>query len=103
MAQDDFDPKLGRIRDTRRTRAERHAALVFRQAGKHGARALRLKGHVAPANLKPLPLAQFQPTNNVAGFASADGRVLIELSMARSPGSDVGPRTLTQVRPSVAP
>jgi hypothetical protein len=51
MAQDDFDPKLGRIRDARRSRAERHAALVFRQAGKRGVRALRQKGHVAPASL----------------------------------------------------
>lgn len=51
MTQDDFDPKLGRIRDARRAQAERHARLVFRQAGKHGARALRRKGHVAPAGL----------------------------------------------------
>ena len=51
MAQDDFDPKLGRIRDARRSRAERHAALVFRQAGKRGVRTLRQKGHVAPASL----------------------------------------------------
>ncbi|KAB2943517.1 MAG: DUF3363 domain-containing protein [Hyphomicrobium sp.] len=51
MAQDNFVPKLGRIRDARRGRAERHATLVFRQAGKHGARALRHKGHVAPGSL----------------------------------------------------
>lgn len=51
MTQDDFDPKLGRIRDARRGRAQRHAALVFRQAGKHGARALGLKGHVSPSSL----------------------------------------------------
>ncbi len=51
MAHDDFDPKLGRIRDARRSRAQRHAALVFRQAGKRGVRALRQKGHVAPASL----------------------------------------------------
>jgi hypothetical protein len=52
MAQDDFDVKLGRIRDARRARAERHAALVFRQAGKHGARALRRPGHISPATPK---------------------------------------------------
>lgn len=51
MAQNNFVPKLGRIRDARRGRAERHATLVFRQAGKHGARALRQKGHVAPSSL----------------------------------------------------
>ena len=52
MAQDDFNPKLGRIRDARRARAQRHAALVFRQAGKHGARALRHRGHISPATPK---------------------------------------------------
>ncbi len=41
MAQDEFNPKLGRIRDARRERAQRHAALVFRKAGKHGARVER--------------------------------------------------------------
>ena len=38
MAQDDFHVKVGRIRDARRARAERHAALVFRQAGVRGVR-----------------------------------------------------------------
>ena len=52
MAQDQFDPKLGRIRDARQARAERHAALVFRQAGKQGARLLRHSGHVSPASLQ---------------------------------------------------
>lgn len=51
MAQDGFVPKLGRIRDARQQRAERHTALVLRQAGRHGARALRQKGHVAPSGL----------------------------------------------------
>src|SRR5215831_6367623 len=52
MAQDEFDPKLGRIRDARRARAQRHAALVFREAGKRGARLLRQRGHISPATLK---------------------------------------------------
>src|SRR5262245_58682537 len=52
MTQDEFDPKLGRIRDARRARAQRHAAVVFRQAGKHGARALRQRGHISPATPK---------------------------------------------------
>lgn len=52
MAEDQFDPKLGRIRDARHARAQRHAALVFRQAGKQGARTLRQRGHVSPASLK---------------------------------------------------
>ena len=29
MVQDDFDPKLGRIRDARRARAERHATKSY--------------------------------------------------------------------------
>lgn len=51
MAQDDFHPKLGRIRDSRSSRTQRHAALVFRQAGKKGARALLQRGHIAPGSL----------------------------------------------------
>ena len=51
MAQDDFDPKLGHIRDSRSSRTQRHAALVFRQAGKKGARAVLQRGHIAPSSL----------------------------------------------------
>ena len=51
MAQDDFDPKLGRIRDSRSSRTQRHAALVFRQAGKKSARAVLQRGHIAPGSL----------------------------------------------------
>ena len=50
MAQNDFDPKLGRIRDSS-SRTQRHTALVFRQAGKKGARAMLRRGHIAPASL----------------------------------------------------
>src|SRR5215831_19074142 len=61
MAQDEFDPhaylsrdpkpdpRRERIRDARRSRAVRHATLVFREAGKRGARALRRRGHVSSA------------------------------------------------------
>ena len=42
-------PRLERIRDARRSRAVRHATLVFREAGKRGARALRRRGHVSSA------------------------------------------------------
>ena len=48
MAQDDFEPKLGHIKDARRARAQRHAAQVFSQAGKHGARAVRQLDPVTP-------------------------------------------------------
>src|SRR5262245_11724778 len=57
MAQDEFDPKGDlrqeprheRIGDARRSRAVRHATLVFREAGKQGARALRRRGHISSA------------------------------------------------------
>jgi hypothetical protein len=52
MAQDEVNPRLGRIRDARRARAERHATLVFRQAGKHGVGALRQRGHISPVTPK---------------------------------------------------
>jgi hypothetical protein len=52
MPQDEFNPKLGRMRDAGCTPQVRHTTRVFRQAGKAGARALRQKGHVAPSALK---------------------------------------------------
>ncbi|MBX9590883.1 MAG: DUF3363 domain-containing protein [Hyphomonadaceae bacterium] len=88
MAQDDFDPKLGRIRDARRARAERHAALVFRQARKHGARALRHKGHV---------LAEMPKRGMGAGVRAAAGliapgsrRVIVKARYTRIAAGDLG-------------
>ena len=88
MTQEDFDPKLGRIRDARRARAERHAALVFRQAGKHGARALRHKGHVSPGMLKRGMGAGVRAAAGL--IAPGSRRVIVKARYTRIAGGDLG-------------
>ncbi len=88
MAQDDFDPKLGRIRDTRRARAERHARLVFRQAGKQGARALQVKGHIKPSSMTR---GMGTGARAAAGLiAPGSRRVIVKARYTRIIGGDLG-------------
>jgi type IV secretory pathway VirD2 relaxase len=88
MAQDEFDPKLGRIRDARRGRAERHAALVFRQAGKRGARALRQRGHISPATPKRGMGAGLRAAAGL--IAPGTRRVIVRARYTRIVGGDLG-------------
>jgi len=88
MAQDDFNPQLGRIRDARRARAQRHTALVFRQAGKHGARALRQGGHISPATPKRGMAAGLRAA---AGLMAPGTRgVIVEARYSRTVAGDLG-------------
>jgi type IV secretory pathway VirD2 relaxase len=88
MAQDEFDPKLGRIRDARRARAQRHAALVFRQAGKQGVRALRQRGHVSPATPKRGMGAGVRAA--AALIAPGSRRVIVKARYTRIVAGDLG-------------
>jgi type IV secretory pathway VirD2 relaxase len=88
MTQDDFDPKLGRIRDARRARAQRHAALVFRQAGKHGGRALRQRGHVSPATPKRGMGAGVRAAAGL--IAPGSRRVIVKARYTRIVAGDLG-------------
>jgi type IV secretory pathway VirD2 relaxase len=88
MAQDDFNPKLGRIRDARRARALRHSALVFRQAGKHGARALRHKGHISPATPKRGMGAGVRAAAGL--IAPGSRRVIVKARYTRIVAGDLG-------------
>lgn len=88
MTQDKFAPRLGRIRDTRQVRAERHAALVFRQAGREGARALRQKGHVASGSLTR---GMGTGLRAAAGLiAPGSRRVIVKARYTRIVGGDLG-------------
>ena len=88
MAQDKFAPKLGRIRDTRQARAERHVVLVFRQAGRQGARALRQKGHVAPGSLTR---GMGTGLRAAAGLIAPGGRrVIVKARYTRIVSGDLG-------------
>jgi type IV secretory pathway VirD2 relaxase len=88
MAQDDFDVKVGRIRDARRTRAERHAALVFRQAGKRGVRALRQRSHISPATPKRGMGAGLRAAAGL--IAPGSRRVIVKARYTRIIGGDLG-------------
>lgn len=88
MTQDEFSPKLGRIRDSRQARAERHTALVFRQAGRQGARALRQNGHVAPGSLTR---GMGTGLRAAAGLIAPGGRrVIVKARYTRIIGGDLG-------------
>jgi type IV secretory pathway VirD2 relaxase len=88
MAQDEFDPKRERIRDVRRSRAVRHATMVFREAGKRGARALRRRGHVSSAMPKRGLAAGVRAA---AGLMSPGGRrVIVKARYTRIVRGDLG-------------
>ena len=88
MAQDEFNPKLGRIRDARRERAQRHAALVFRKAGKHGARVLRQRGHISPATPKRGMGAGLRAAAGL--IAPGSRRVIVKARYTRIVAGDLG-------------
>jgi type IV secretory pathway VirD2 relaxase len=88
MVQDDFDVKVGRIRDARRARAERHAALVFRQAGKRGVRALRQRDHISPATPKRGMGAGLRAAAGL--IAPGSRRVIVKARYTRIAGGDLG-------------
>jgi type IV secretory pathway VirD2 relaxase len=88
MAQDDFDPKLGRIKDARRARALRHATLVFRQAGKYGAHALRQRGHISPATPKRGMGAGVRAAAGL--IAPGSRRVIVKARYTRIVAGDLG-------------
>ena len=88
MAQDDFNPQLGRIRDARRARAQRHAALVFRQAGKHGARPLRQRGHISSATPKRGMGAGLRAAAGL--MAPGTRRVIVKARYTRIVAGDLG-------------
>jgi type IV secretory pathway VirD2 relaxase len=87
MTQDEFDPKLGRIRDARRARAQRHAALVFRQASKRGARALRQRGHISPATPRRGMGAGLRAASGLIGPGTR--RVIVKARYTRIIGGDL--------------
>jgi hypothetical protein len=88
MTRDDFNAKLGRIKDARRARALRHAALVFRQAGKHGARALRQRGHISPATPKRGMGAGVRAAAGL--IAPGSRRVIVKARYTRIVARDLG-------------
>jgi type IV secretory pathway VirD2 relaxase len=88
MPQDDFKPKLGRMRDAGRTRLLKHTTRVFRQAGKAGVRGLRQKGHISPSALKR---GMGTGVRAAAGLiAPGSRRVIVKARYTRIVGGDLG-------------
>jgi type IV secretory pathway VirD2 relaxase len=88
MQQDDFKPKLGRMRDAGRTRLIKHTTRVFRQAGKAGVRALRQKGHVAPSALRRGMGAGVRAAAGL--IAPGSRRVIVKARYTRIVGGNLG-------------
>jgi len=88
MSQDDFKPKLGRIRDAGRTRQLRHTTRVLRQAGKAGARTLRQRGHISPSALKRGMGAGVRAAAGL--IAPGSRRVIVKARYTRIVGGDLG-------------
>jgi type IV secretory pathway VirD2 relaxase len=88
MSQDDFKPKLGRVRDGGGARIDRHTTRVLRQAGKAGARALRQPGHIAPSALRR---GMGTGVRAAAGLiAPGSRRVIVRARYTRIAGGDLG-------------
>jgi hypothetical protein len=88
MSQDDFKPKLGRMRDAGRARLVKHTTRVFGQAGKAGARALRQKGHVSPSALRRGMGAGVRAAAGL--IAPGSRRVIVKARYTRIVGGDLG-------------
>jgi len=88
MQQDDFKPRLGRMRDAGGARLLKHTTRVFRRAGKAGVRALRQKGHVSPSALKR---GMGTGVRAAAGLiAPGSRRVIVKARYTRIVGGDLG-------------
>ena len=83
-----YDPRRERIRDARRSRAVRHATLVFRAAGKRGARALRRRGHVSSAMPKRGMAAGVRAAAGL--IAPGSRRVIVKARYTRIVRGDLG-------------
>jgi hypothetical protein len=97
MQQDDFKPKLGRMRDAGGARLLKHTTRVFRQAGKAGARALRQKGHVSPSALKRGMGAGVRAAAGL--IAPGSRRVIVKARYTRIVGGELSPGS-HQVHPA---
>ena len=88
MPQDDFKPKLGRMRDAGGAHLVKHTTRVFRQAGKAGVRALRQKGHVSPSALRRGMGAGVRAAAGL--IAPGSRRVIVKARYTRIVAGDLG-------------
>ena len=88
MAQDNVTPKLGRIKDARRARAQRFATQVFRQAARQGGRKVRRLGHITHGSVQR---GMGTGVRAAAGLiAPGSRRVIVKARYSRIAGGDLG-------------
>ena len=88
MPQDDFKPKLGRIRDTAGNTQLRTNTLMLRESGRAGARAVRQRGHITSAMPKR---GMGAGVRAAAGLIAPDSRrVIVKARYTRITAGDMG-------------
>jgi type IV secretory pathway VirD2 relaxase len=88
MSDDDFKPKLGRLRDTPGSRHLRQRSRFFQQAGKAGMRALRQRGHITSSMPKRGMGAGVRAAAGL--IAPGSRRVIVKARYTRIVGGDLG-------------
>jgi len=88
MTQDDFKPKLGRIRDTASNAQLRTNTQMLRESGRTGARAVRQRGHITSA----MPKRGMGTGVRAAAGLIAPGsrRIIIKARYTRITAGDMG-------------
>ena len=88
MAQDEFKPKLGRIRDAASNAQLRTNTQVLRETGRSGARAVRQRGHITSA----MPKRGMGTGVRAAAGLIAPGsrRVIVKARYTRISAGDMG-------------
>src|SRR5262249_21357877 len=88
MSDDDFKPKLGRMRDRPGSRQLRQRTRFFQQAGKAGIRTLRQRGHVTSATPKRGMGAGVRAAAGL--IAPGSRRVIVKARYTRIIAADLG-------------
>jgi type IV secretory pathway VirD2 relaxase len=88
MTQDDFEPKLGRIRDTASNAQLRTNTQMLRETGRTGARAVRQRGHITSDMLKRGMGAGVRAAAGL--IAPGSRRVIVKARYTRITAGDMG-------------
>lgn len=89
MPDDDFKPKLGRIRDQRTARSIRHSTRVIEEVSRNVARPLRRRGHINPnAHRRGMASGVVAATG---GWTPGTRRVVVRARYVRMTKSNLGP------------
>jgi type IV secretory pathway VirD2 relaxase len=88
MVQDEFKPKLGRIRDTASNAQQRTNTQMLRESGRAGARAVRQRGHITSAMPKRGMGAGVRAAAGL--IAPGSRRVIVKARYTRITAGDMG-------------